>query len=176
MNELDLQPATSEKIERLDSAVAEVFELMLGKTCLPIRSRVDFATSLTVTISLSGPVEGTCVLGLSQSAARKATEAMLGERTEIGNATIEDAARELCNVIVGSWKSKLPLFQASALLSLPVAAYGEGLVSEKKRFYSFDDNILALALSIRESEQNYLTTDWNSGELSSHANWLSDDE
>jgi len=170
MNELDLQPATSEKIERLDSAVAEVFELMLGKTCLPVRSRVDFATSLTVTICLYGQIEGTCVLVLSQSAARKATEAMLGEHTEACDAIIEDAARELCNVIVGSWKSKLPPLQASALLSLPVAAYSENLVSEEKRFYSFDGNVLALALSIRESEQNYLTTDWKSGELSSDAN------
>ncbi len=83
---------------------------------------------------------------------------------------IEDAARELCNVIVGSWKSKLPPLQASALLSLPVTAYSEDLVGGEKRFYSFDGNVLALALSIRESEQNYLTTDWKSGELSSDAN------
>jgi chemotaxis protein CheX len=170
MNELDLQPATSEKIERLDSAVAEVFELMLGKTCLPVRSRVDFATSLTVTISLSGPIEGTCVLGLSQLAARKAMEAMLGEHVEACDAMIEDAARELCNVIVGSWKSKLPPLQASALLSLPVASYSKDLVVGKKRLYSFDGNLLALALSIREGEQNYLTTDWKSGELNSEAN------
>ena len=140
MNELDLQPATSEKIERLDSAVAEVFELMLGKTCLPVRSRVDFATSLTVTISLSGQIDGTCWLCLSHSAARAVLAAMLGEFTEGCDAMIEDAARELCNVIVGSWKSKLPPLQASALLSLPVAAYGEDLVGGEKRFYSFDGN------------------------------------
>jgi chemotaxis protein CheX len=173
MNELDLQPATSEKIERLDSAVAEVFELMLGKTCLPVRSRVDFATSLTVTISLSGQIDGTCWLCLSHSTARAVLAAMLGSSTsstEGCNAMIEDAARELCNVIVGSWKSKLPPLQASALLSLPVTAYSEDLVGGKKRFYSFDGNLLALALSIRESEQNYLTTDWKSGELSSDAN------
>ena len=170
MNELELQPTAPEKIEHLDAAVAEVFELMLGKTCLPVRSRADFATSLTVTISLSGPIEGTCVLGLSQSAARKALEAMLGEHTEGSDAMLEDAARELCNVIVGSWKSRLPPLQASALLSLPVASYSKDLVVGERRFYSFDGNLLALALSIRESEQNYLTTDWKSGELSSDAN------
>jgi chemotaxis protein CheX len=152
MNELELQPATPESIEHLDAAVAEVFELMLGKTCLPVRSRVDFAASLTVTIRLSGPIEGTCVLGLSHSAARKAMEAMLGEHIEGSAAMIEDAARELCNVIVGSWKSRLPPRQASALLSLPVASYSKDLVVGEKRLYSFDGNLLALALSIRESE------------------------
>jgi chemotaxis protein CheX len=170
MNELELQPATPETIDHLDSAVAEVFELMLGKTCSRVQSRVDFAASLTVTISLSGPIEGACVLGLSQSAARNAMETMLGEHGEGSDAMIEDAARELCNVIVGSWKSRLPPLQASALLSLPVASYGENLVGGERRLYSFDGNLLALALSIRESEQNYLTTDWKSGELSSDAN------
>jgi chemotaxis protein CheX len=170
MNELDLQPATSEKIERLDSAVAEVFELMLGKTCLPVHSRLDFATSLTVTISLSGQIHGTCWLYLSHTTARAVLGAMLGGSTQGCDAMIEDAARELCNVIVGSWKSKLPPLQASALLSLPVTAYSEDLVGGEKRFYSFDGNVLALALSIRESEQNYLTTDWKSGELSNDAN------
>ncbi len=170
MNELELQPAAPMAIEHLDAAVAEVFDLMLGKTCSPVRSRCDLIPNLTVTINLSGPIEGTCVLALSRSAARKAMEAMLGEHVEGCDAMIEDAARELCNVIVGSWKSRLPPLQASALLSLPVASYGENLVGGERRFYSFDGNLLALALSIRESEQNYLTTDWKSGELSSDAN------
>jgi CheY-specific phosphatase CheX len=152
MNELELQLKATEKIEQLDSAVAEVFELMLGATCRPVRSRVEFATSLTVTISLSGQIDGTCWLCLSHSTARAVLAAMLGGSTEGCNAMIEDAARELCNVIVGSWKSKLPPLQASALLSLPVASYGEDGIGSEKRFYSFNGNLLALALSIRESE------------------------
>jgi CheY-specific phosphatase CheX len=107
MNELELQPAAPPMIDHLDSAVAEVFDLMLGKTCRPVQSRVEFAASLTVTISLSGQIDGTCWLCLSQSASRKAMEAMLGGEVE-GDSMVEDTARELCNVIVGSWKSKLP--------------------------------------------------------------------
>jgi chemotaxis protein CheX len=158
MNELEPQPPGPEMIKNLDAAVAEVFDLMLGKTCSPVRSRVDFASSLTVTIRLSGPIDGTCWLCLSQSAARKAMQAMLGGDIE-GDGMVEDTARELCNVIVGSWKSKLPPPQASAMLSLPVASYDEGRLGGTRRFYSFDGNLLALALSIRKGEQNYLTTD-----------------
>ena len=158
MNELELQPAAPEMIDHLDSAVAEVFDLMLGKTCLPIHSMASFTPSLTVTIGLSGQLEGTCLLSLSQPAARKAMEAMLGAEFK-GDSMVEDTARELCNVIVGSWKSRLPPPQASALLSLPVASYGENLVKGKKRLYSFDGNLLALALLIRKGEHNYLTTD-----------------
>ena len=152
MTEPRLQPAASTMMNRLDAAVAEVFDLMLGMTCLPVESRVQFATSLTVAISLSGQIEGTCWLCLSHSAARTVLAATLGGSTEGCDTMIEDAARELCNVIVGSWKSKLPPFQASALLSLPVAKYGEEGVCGERRFYSFDGNLLALALSIRESE------------------------
>jgi CheY-specific phosphatase CheX len=175
MNELKLRSAAPDTIELLDSAVAEVFDLMLGKTCSPVCSRVDFVASLTVTIRLSGQMNGTCWLGLSPSAATKAMEAMLGGDIE-DNSMVEDTAKELCNVIVGSWKSKLPPPQASAKLSLPIATYGEDSAGRKKRLYSFDGNLLALALSIRKGERNYLTTDWNSGELSSDANWLSDEE
>jgi CheY-specific phosphatase CheX len=149
MNELEPRPAAPNGIDLLDSAVAEVFDLMLGKTCSPVRTRVDFAASLTVTIRLSGQINGTCWLCLSQSAARKATQAMVGGDIEGCDRMIEDTARELCNVIVGSWKSKLPPPQASALLSLPIASYSENLMGRKKRLYSFDGNLLALALSIR---------------------------
>jgi chemotaxis protein CheX len=170
MTEPGLQLAASTMMHRLDAAVAEVFDLMLGRTCLPVESRGQFAPGLTVAISLSGQIEGTCWLCLSHSAARAVLAATLVGSTEGCDAMIEDAARELCNVIVGSWKSKLSPLQASALLSLPVASYGEDGVGGEKRLYSFDGNLLALALFIRESEQNYLTTDWNSGELSSDAN------
>ena len=169
MNEL-------EPIKYLDSAVAEVFDLMLGTTCRPVQASVEFAPSLTVTLRLSGQMSGTCWLYLSHPAARALTRAILGDSTEHCELMMEDAARELCNVIVGNWKSKLRPPRASTLLSLPVVSYGEDLVNWKKRFYNFGGNLLALALSIRESEQNYLTTDWKSGELSSDANWLSDDE
>jgi chemotaxis protein CheX len=158
MNELDPRPAAAKKIDLLDAAVSEVFDLMLGKTCSPVRSGVEFAASLTVTISLSGQIDGTCWLCLSQSAAKKAMEAMLGGDIE-DNSMVEDAAKELCNVIVGSWKSKLPPPQASATLSLPVASYTENLMGSESRLYSFEGNLLALALAIRKGEQNYLTTD-----------------
>jgi CheY-specific phosphatase CheX len=170
MTELELQLAASERIAHLDAAVAEVFELMLGMACLPVESEARFATRFMVTINLSGPIEGTCWLCLGYPAAQAVVEAMLGGSHEGSDSMIEDAARELCNMIVGSWKSKLPPSQASARLSLPVSSYGEAAGPGQKRLYSFDGNLLALVLSIRESEQNYLTTDWKSGELSSDAN------
>jgi CheY-specific phosphatase CheX len=173
MMELALQPATSEMMKHLDSAVAEVFELMLGVACRPVESSIEFSTSLAVTICLSGQLEGTCLLRLSHTAARSAMEVMLGGSDGGSEAMLEDTARELCNMIVGSWKSRLPPVQASALLSLPVVSRGqnvEDLLLGRRRLYRFDGNLLAMVLSMRDDPQNYLTTDWKSGELSSDAN------
>jgi hypothetical protein len=67
---------------------------------------------------------------------------------------IDDAASELCNMIVGSWKSQLPPAQASALLSLPVTSHeiksslDDGPPAPLKRLYIFNGNLLAMALRV----------------------------
>jgi chemotaxis protein CheX len=163
MTELRTVPADttmpgSPMIARLDSAVAEVFENMLGMTCCPVDPEIRFVANLSVTISFTGLIEGRCRICLSLPAARMVMEALLGEAPESGESMVEDAAGELCNMIVGSWKSHLPPLQASALLSLPVASHevscecalDDCSAPPLKRLYSFNGNLLAMALRVQE--------------------------
>jgi chemotaxis protein CheX len=145
-------------IARLDSAVAEVFESMLGMTCCPVDPAIRFVTNLSVTIGFTGLIEGRCRICLSLPAARTVMESLLGEVPECGESMVEDAAGELCNMIVGSWNSHLPPLQASALLSVPVASHevscecalDDCLAPPLKRLYSFNGNLLAMALRVHE--------------------------
>ncbi len=153
-------------IARLDSAVAEVFENMLGMTCCPVDPEIRFVTNLSVTIGFTGLIEGRCRICLSRAAARTVMEALLGEAPECGESMVEDAAGELCNMIVGSWKSRLPPLQASALLSIPVAsqevscnsALDDSATPPLKRLYSFNSNLLAMVLRVQECSECMMTT------------------
>lgn len=158
---LPTQHEVSETTAQLDFAVAEVFDLMLGMTCNPIEHDVAFDASIAVSIEFHGWLEGSCRISLSHSAARRATEVLLDSCVPATyDHLIEDAAGELCNMIVGRWKSALPPRQASAILTLPIflsekdamkASISPGL----RRLYTFEGHLCAVALSV----QNYLTTD-----------------
>jgi len=68
-------------------------------------------------------------------------------------------------MIVGSWKSHLPPLQASALLSVPVASHevssecalDDCSAPPLKRLYSFNSNLLAMALRVQECLEGVTT-------------------
>jgi CheY-specific phosphatase CheX len=165
-----LEPLAAEMTKQLDASVADVFELMLGMSCTPVEADNSRIDSIKVTIGFSGSIEGSCRLCLSSDAARKAMNALMGEDPDCGESMVEDTARELCNLIVGGWKSRLPPLEAAAILSVPVAFNGDETdvnpdsLRNVRRLYSFDGNFLLMALAIRDSSLNeafssYLTTD-----------------
>lgn len=149
-----VEAMSQDSMNQLDAAVAEVFELMLGKTCAPIEVSNSFDTSVASTIELSGVLEGSCCLNLSSSAAENAMNALVGECPENHDEMLEDTAGELCNMIVGTWKSKLSPAQASSKLSVPnVQSESDQRVNANvKRIYSFDGSLLAMTLSFRDCD------------------------
>ena len=152
-----MQELDDHMIEQLDCAVAEVFESMLGMTCCPIEPEARFVPNLAVTIRFTGEIEGRCRIGLSRCSARTVMEALVGSEPDNADSMIDDAAGELCNMIVGSWKSQLPPAQAAALLSLPVTSHemtgslDDGPPPSLKRLYNFNGNLLAMALRVERA-------------------------
>ncbi len=145
---------TQDCVDRLDDAVAEVFELMLGKRCAPLKAGEAFDTTVASTIDISGVLEGSCCLYLSSSAAENAMNTLVGECPENREEMLEDTAGELCNMIVGTWKSKLSPSQASSLLSIPNVRFEpvQRAKANMQRIYSFDGSLLAMTLSFRNQE------------------------
>jgi chemotaxis protein CheX len=141
-------------VNQLDAAVAEVFELMLGKTCAPIEVSNSFDTGVASTIEISGGLIGSCCLNLSSSAAENAMSALVGECPENHEEMLEDTAGELCNMIVGTWKSKLSPAQASSKLSVPNtrSESDQRVNASLQRIYSVDGSLLAMTLTFRNSD------------------------
>jgi chemotaxis protein CheX len=122
--------------EQIDEAVAHVFEIMLCQPC----TKVDHTPTeipavphpndlgISATIAISGALQGQCAVHLSTAAAAHFTAILLGPDTnwELRNtdeAVIDDAVRELCNMIAGGWKSRLGPLASACHISVPYISY-----------------------------------------------------
>ena len=143
-----------EAVTRLDSAVSEVFETMLERSCDPLEGEVDtVAGRIVARIQFTGSVDGECLLYASQATASITAEALLGTPSQPHDPMVDDAVGELCNMIAGGWKNKLTSPQASCLISVP-AVTRDGLQDYRPRFstrfsrnYSFQGNVFGVVLA-----------------------------
>lgn len=145
----------NEIVNRLDSAVSEVFEMMLERSCNPMDEDVSIVDGRIVArIQFTGAITGECILYASSATAAITAEALLGTASsEPCDPMVDDAIGELCNMIAGGWKSKLEHPQAGCLISVP-AVSREGLVGLEGKFgtkfsrtYSFQGNLFGILLA-----------------------------
>lgn len=109
----------------LDSSVEEVFRMMLGLDCRRESGpQVREAESVTAVVGFGGVLSGACVLSCGGAAAIKIAAHMTGmEFGEIDD-TVKDGIGEICNMLAGSWKSKVPELAAHCGLSVPAVITG----------------------------------------------------
>jgi chemotaxis protein CheX len=146
------QAKQPEWIARLDSAVFEVFEMMLARNCSPAEIADAIAPCISARILFSGVIDGECVLFASESVARATAEALLGIPSEPGDPMAGDAIGELCNMIAGGWKSKLGSDEAGCAISPPSIATHDGTIEVNahegiRRFYSFEGHVFGVHMN-----------------------------
>lgn len=109
----------------LDGAVDEVFRLMLGVHCEQEAGPAPRNTeSVTAVVGFGGMLSGACVCAMSAEDARKLAARMTGmEFPEIDD-TVKDAIGEICNMLAGAWKGKVPELAAHCGLSVPAVITG----------------------------------------------------
>jgi len=109
----------------LEASVEEVFQLMLGVHCVANDcSPAAEDESVTAVVGFGGALSGACVFRSGGSAARKIAERMTGtEFSEIDD-TVKDAIGEICNMLAGCWKGKVPHLAANCGLSVPAVISG----------------------------------------------------
>lgn len=120
---------TATQIGHLDTAVAEVFQLMMGVNCLPARpqpssSAAQAGSGVTAIIGLAGSLSGACVLRMPQAVALKLAELMVGAPMSSFDRTVKDALGEACNMLAGTWKGKQLEYSATCMLSIPAVISG----------------------------------------------------
>jgi chemotaxis protein CheX len=109
----------------MDEAVHEVFSLMMGMACAAIDNcLIDEPETISAVIGLAGAMSGTCVLRGGEGAALRMAGALTGMEMPSLDDTVKDAVGEICNMIAGAWKGKLPALASSCMLSTPTVVTG----------------------------------------------------
>lgn len=138
----------------LDEAVEEVFRLMMSVSCLPVED-IPLAESETITavIGLAGALSGACVLQSGEKVALRMAELLVGIEVAALDDTVKDAIGEVCNMLAGAWKGKIPAYSSDCMLSVPAVVTGSNyqLHLQKPAFrlnhtYSFETYTFSLCL------------------------------
>lgn len=113
----------------LDESVLEVFETMLGVQCRrdPIELGVGVKMSeesVTAVVGFGGILSGACVLRCGASAACRIAARLAGVELDCLDEIVKDAIGEICNMLAGSWKTKVPDLAANCGLSVPAVITG----------------------------------------------------
>lgn len=120
----------AENVNRADSTVKEIFDVMFGLDILVIDAPLDDDGQIepddrTAIVGFSGSLRGSCQLRISHLAAHSIASAMLGG-TPIADEdeSLNDALGELCNMLAGGWKNGIADLAAACALSPPTIVSG----------------------------------------------------
>jgi chemotaxis protein CheX len=110
----------------LDASVEEVFGMMLGWECRRAEADCDAreADSLTAMVGFGGVLSGACIVRASAKAALKIAGRMMGAESAEVDDTVQDGIGELCNMLAGSWKGRVPELASNCGLSVPAVITG----------------------------------------------------
>lgn len=138
----------------LDSSVEEVFQMMLGADChMTAEAPKEEAETITAVVGFGGLLSGACVFRSGGSAALNIAAKLTGmEFPEIDD-TVKDAIGEVCNMLAGAWKGRVPDLSANCGLSIPAVITGRdyNIHVQAPEFrlhhaYRFDDTTFAVTI------------------------------
>jgi len=109
----------------LDASVEEVFRLMLGIECKREAGLVVAdQESVTAVVGFGGLLSGACVFRSGAGTAMKIAAKMTGMEFDVIDDTVKDGIGEICNMLAGAWKGKVPELAANCGLSVPAVITG----------------------------------------------------
>ena len=124
---VSLQVALAEVSDprHLEASVEEVFSMMLGARCSRRLSlEIVEPDSVTAVVGFGGRLSGACVLRTGARAAMDIATRMIGTPFAEVDDTVKDAIGEICNMLAGSWKARVPELSAKCGLSVPAVITG----------------------------------------------------
>jgi chemotaxis protein CheX len=144
----------------LDSAVEEVFHLMMGVSCAPVSHSSDESPeTISAVIGFAGSMSGICVLRSGGTVSLLMAERLTNSSLPEIDDTVMDAMGEICNMIAGAWKNQQPRLASTCLLSTPTVVTGRNyhLHMQKpdfriERSYQFETAVFTLVLACESLE------------------------
>lgn len=140
----------------LAEATAEVFEIMMGASLeRQPTEKPQFVADYTAMVGIAGSLCGVFGLRAPSDSARRMAALMLGS-DDIGvNENVQDAFGEICNMLAGSFKAKIPGLADGCALSVPTVISGRDYalysLANGERFellFSFDGNPFFVTLEL----------------------------
>ncbi len=138
----------------LDASVEEVFRLMLGLDCKRVvgPAAVDHE-SVTSVVGFGGVLSGACVFRSGAGTAMKIAAQMTGMEFSGVDDTVKDGIGEICNMLAGAWKGKVPVLAANTGLSVPAVITGHDYKLHVQapefqihHFYGFNDEVFEVTI------------------------------
>jgi chemotaxis protein CheX len=129
MKMLDPQPASVADRTAWESQLCvgaqEVFEMMVGtKLVRPLKPESMMGAEFTAMVGMAGEICGVFSIRCSERAASAIASKMLGISLEDAGQEKWDAMGEVCNMVAGSFKSKLAGGGENCMLSVPTVITG----------------------------------------------------
>jgi chemotaxis protein CheX len=141
----------------LDASVEEVFQLMLGVNCrrdtAPASQAIVEPESVTAVVGFGGLLSGACVFTSGRTAAMQIAAHMTGMEFQEIDDTVKDGIGEICNMLAGAWKGKVPELAANCGLSVPAVITGrdyklhvQAPEFQLHHFYHFENSSFAVTI------------------------------
>ena len=109
----------------IEESAREVFELMLGSSVSPSPDTPEpQAASLTAMVGLGGDLCGVFSIRCETAVAGRMASRMLGMDLPSFNEETMDAVGEICNMVAGGLKAKVPGLEDRCMLSVPTVIHG----------------------------------------------------
>ena len=108
----------------LETAVREVFELMLSSKLTTPGAPTCEPMDMTSMVGLAGELRGLLSIQTSCKSACLMASKMLGIDAESAGPEMYDAFGEVCNMVAGNFKNKIPGLGDGCLLSVPTVITG----------------------------------------------------
>ena len=138
----------------LDSSVDEVFHMMLGAVCYPMEAMpTEDMEAITAVVGFGGLLSGACVFRSSDAAALVIAGKLTGMEFAEMDDTVKDAIGEVCNMLAGTWKGRIPEIAAKCGLSIPAVITGRNYQIHVQapefrlhHVYRFDETIFEVTI------------------------------
>jgi chemotaxis protein CheX len=115
--------------DHLHDSVREVFATMLGVDChretgMDTLNNDKAEASVTAVVGFGGILSGACVFRCGAQDARQIAARLAGIEFDTVDDVVKDAVGEICNMLAGTWKGKVPDLAANCGLSVPAVITG----------------------------------------------------
>ena len=109
----------------LQLAAQEVFDTMLGAgLTIPLQPAPDAGLDITAMVGLAGQLCGVITIRCSGHSATVMAARLLGTEPDKASHEMWDAIGEICNMVAGNFKNKIPGLADGCMLSVPTVITG----------------------------------------------------